>query len=107
VVGELGSDDATYPLFLLIMFLSLPLAIWLSLVLAVLAVSDCGLSLLQYYVSVLLGGQLSFGGTGMESLAQGQLQGADGNQKNTVPWSLIFMLICGCWPSTILQVPCP
>ena len=42
-------------------FLSLPFAIWLSLVLAGLAVSDCGLSLLQACVSVLLGDQFSLG----------------------------------------------
>jgi hypothetical protein len=46
VVGELGSDDPKQPWFLLLMFLPLPLAIWLSLVLAALAVSDYGLSLL-------------------------------------------------------------
>jgi hypothetical protein len=42
---ELGSDDVIYPLFLLLMFLYLPLAIRLSVVLASLAVSDCVLSL--------------------------------------------------------------
>jgi hypothetical protein len=36
MVGELSSDDAKYPWFLLLMFLPLPLAIWLSLVLVVL-----------------------------------------------------------------------
>ena len=46
VVGELGSDDAKYPQFLLLTFLCLPLAMWLSLVLAYLAVSDCSLSFL-------------------------------------------------------------
>jgi hypothetical protein len=45
MVGDLDSDDAKQPWFLLIMFLHLPLAIWLSLVLADLAVFDCGLSL--------------------------------------------------------------
>jgi hypothetical protein len=39
------------------MFLPLTLIIWISLVLAGLAVSDCGLSLLQACVSVLLGDQ--------------------------------------------------
>jgi hypothetical protein len=42
VVVELGSDDAKLPWFLLFMFLPLPLAIWLVLVFAGLAVSDCG-----------------------------------------------------------------
>ena len=41
-------------LFWLLMFLHLPFAIWLSLVLACLAVADCGLSVLQAYVSVFL-----------------------------------------------------
>ena len=40
----------------------LPLTILLSVVLAGLAVSDCGLSLLQACVSVLLGDQVSLGG---------------------------------------------
>ena len=55
VVGELGSDGAMLPWFLLVMFLCLPFAIWLSLVLAGVAVSDCGLSVMQASVSVLLG----------------------------------------------------
>jgi hypothetical protein len=46
VVGELRSDDAEYPWFLLLMFLCLSLAIWLSLVLAGLDVSDFSLSFL-------------------------------------------------------------
>ena len=62
VVGELGSGDAKEPWFLLLMFLLLPLATWISLVLVGLAVSDCGLSLLQACVSVLLGDQFSLGG---------------------------------------------
>ena len=52
---ELGLDGAMLPWFLLVMFLYLPFAICLSLVLAGLAVSDYGLSVLQAYVSVLLG----------------------------------------------------
>jgi hypothetical protein len=44
------------------MLLPLPLNIWLSLVLADLAVSDSGLSLLQAYVSIVLGEQFSLGG---------------------------------------------
>ena len=42
--------------------LLLPLPIWLCLVLADLAVSDCGLSLLQVCVVELLGDQFSLGG---------------------------------------------
>jgi hypothetical protein len=61
LVGELGSDDLKYPWFLLLMFLPLLIAIWLSLVLAGLSVSDCGLFLLQACVSVLLGDQFSLG----------------------------------------------
>jgi hypothetical protein len=44
------------------MFLYLPFTIWLSLVLAALAVSDYGLSVLQACVSVFLGDQFSLGG---------------------------------------------
>jgi hypothetical protein len=56
------------------MFLALPLFIWLSLVLAYLVVSGCGLSLLQAYVSVLLGDQLSLGGIWVwRAVAQGQV----------------------------------
>ena len=62
MVEELGSDTAKHSWFLLLMFLCLPFAIWLSLVLAGFAVSDCGLSLLQACVSVLLGDQFSLGG---------------------------------------------
>ena len=47
VVGELGSDDAMLSWFLLVMILHLPFAIQFSLVLACLAVSDFGLSVLQ------------------------------------------------------------
>jgi hypothetical protein len=63
VVGELGSDGAKQPwfLFLMFLFLSLPFAIWLSLVLAGLTVSDCGLFLLQASVSVPLGDHFSLG----------------------------------------------
>ena len=42
MVGELVSDDAKKPWFLLLMFLTLPLAIWLSLQLPALADSDPG-----------------------------------------------------------------
>ena len=47
VVGEFDLDGAMLPWFLLVIFLHLPFAIWLSLVLAALAVSDCGLSVLE------------------------------------------------------------
>jgi hypothetical protein len=53
VLGELGSDDAKYLWFQLPMFLPLSLVIWLFLLLADLAASDCGLSLLQAHLSVL------------------------------------------------------
>jgi hypothetical protein len=48
VVEELSSDYAKQPCCLLLMFLCLPLAIWLSLVLVGLAVSDWSLSLLEH-----------------------------------------------------------
>ena len=48
-----------FPWFLFIMFLGLPFAIWLSLVLAGVAVSDGGLSVTQASISVLLGDQFS------------------------------------------------
>ena len=68
------------------MFLHLPLIIWLSLVLTGLAVSDCGLSLLQACVSILLGDQISLGAIWVwRVVAQGQLQGADRNRKVPVP----------------------
>ena len=68
------------------MYLSLPLAIWLSLVLAGLAVSDCSLSFLQACVSVLLGDQFFLGGIWVwRAVVQGQLWGADRNQKDPVP----------------------
>ena len=53
MLGELGSDDAKYLWFQLPMFLPLSLVIWLFLLLADLAASDCGLSLLQAHLSVL------------------------------------------------------
>ena len=54
--------------------------------LAGLALSDCVLSLLQACVSALLGDQFSQGGIWVwRAVAQGQLQGTDGNQKNPVP----------------------
>ena len=57
------------------MFLPLSLTICLSLVLAGLAISDCGLSLLWVYVSELLGDLLSLGGIWFwTAVAQGQLR---------------------------------
>ena len=68
------------------MSLPLPLAIWLSLSLAGLANSDCGLSFLQACVSVLLGDQFSLGEIWVfRAVAQGQLQYVDGNWKNPAP----------------------
>ena len=85
MVGELGSDDAKWPWFLLLMFLPLPFANCLSHVLAGLAVSDCGLSLPQASVSVLLGDQFSPGGIKVWRVVQCQLWHADRNQKDPVP----------------------
>ena len=51
-----------------------------------LAVSGCGLSVLQASVSVLLGDQFSPGGIWVwRAVVQGQLWGADRNQKDPVP----------------------
>ena len=61
VLVELNLNDAMSPWFLLVMFLHLPFAIWLSLVLAGLAVSDSDLSVLQACVSVFFGDQFSLG----------------------------------------------
>jgi hypothetical protein len=46
VMGELGSNGAKWHWYLLLMFLSLPLAIWLSLLLTALVVSDWRLSIM-------------------------------------------------------------
>ena len=62
MLGDLDSDDDKWPWFLLLIFLHLSLAIWLSVVLAGFAVSDCGFSLLLACVSALLGDHLSLGG---------------------------------------------
>jgi hypothetical protein len=43
VMEKLGSDNGTWHLFLFLVFLHLPLTIWLSLVLAGLSVSDWSL----------------------------------------------------------------
>ena len=55
VFGELGSHGTMLPWFLLVIYLHLCFAIWLSLVLAGVAVSYCGLSALKASFSVLLG----------------------------------------------------
>jgi hypothetical protein len=53
---------------------TMPLASWLSLLLPGLAVSDCGLSVLQACVSVFLEDQFSLGGTQVwKDVVQGQL----------------------------------
>ena len=59
IIGGLGLDGAMLPWFLLIMFLYLAFAIWLSLVLAGVAVSDSDLSVRQTFVFVLLVDQFS------------------------------------------------
>ena len=88
-----SSDDTKYPWFLLLMFLPLPFAIWLSLVLAGLAVFDCGLSLLKAYVSVLLDDQIFPGGIWVwRAVAQGQVRGAGRNQKDSVPVCPLFLV---------------
>jgi len=67
VVGELGSHDAKYSWFLLLKFLYLPLAIWLSLMLVGLAASNWRVSFLCAHepvisgVRAVLGDQLSLG----------------------------------------------
>ena len=87
VVGELGSDDAMEPWFLLFMFLPLPLDIWSSLVLADLAVSDCYLSLLQACVSVFLKDQFSLrSNLDMENCGSGSALGC--KLSPTVLWFL-------------------
>ena len=92
VVGQVYMHDAKKSWFLLFMFLPLPLAIWLSLVLAVLAVSDCDLSLLQACVSVLLGDQFSPGGIWVwRAVGQGHLHGIDKIQKDPFPGYSCFL----------------
>ena len=74
VVGELDSDHAMSPWFLLVMFLYLLFAIELSLVLAVVAISDCGLSVLQACVYILLEDQFSWMNLSMENCDSGSAQ---------------------------------
>jgi hypothetical protein len=85
VVGELGFDDAKESSFLLLMFLCLPFAIWLSLVLAGLAVSDSDLSLQQACESVLLGDQFSLGGMGMRGCGTGSALGCRQRSEGSYP----------------------
>ena len=95
------------------MFLLLPLKIRLSLLLADLTVSDCGLFLLQAYVSALLGDQLSQGGIWDEELwYRGQLWGTDRNWKDPVPGCSLVPVSWGfraghseqkCWSYLCLQ----
>ena len=54
VIVVLGSDSAMVPWFLLVMILCLPFAIWFSLVLVDLAVSEYVLSVLKGFVSIFL-----------------------------------------------------
>jgi hypothetical protein len=61
VLEKLDSDDTKYPWFRLLMFLPLPLAIWLSLMAAGLATSECGLSLLQACDTSSLGKEFGYG----------------------------------------------
>ena len=73
------------------MFLPLLLTIWLSVVLAGLAVSDSGLSLLQAHVLVLLGDKFSLEGIWVwRAVAEHPLQDADTNRKDHVPSSSLF-----------------
>ena len=85
-MGELGLDAAMLPWFMLVMFLCLPFAICLSLVLACLAVSDCGLFVLQASVSVHLGDLLSLGEIEVwRTVIQDQLRSVERNQKDPIP----------------------
>jgi hypothetical protein len=115
VVGELASDDAKKPWFLLLMFLPLPLTICLSLVLPGLAISDCGLYLLQPCLSLFLGDKFSLGGMWVwRAVAQGHLRGAKENLL--LLGSCVLMAMGGsllgqefgqkCWPYLCSQVYC-
>ena len=74
------------------MFLCLPFAIWLSLVLAGLAVSDCGLSFLQAWVSTPGRPALSGGNLGMESCGTGSAPGHRWKLEGSCP--LLFLGPC-------------
>ena len=74
------------PIKIALVFVAYVLAIWLALMLLLLAVSYCGLSILQACVSVLLGEQLSLGAMCLwRIIAQCQLWGTNGNWMNPVP----------------------
>ena len=92
VVEELSSVDAKLPWFQLLMFLTLPLTIWLSLVFAGLVISDGGFFLLPVFVSVLLGDQFSPSDIWVwRAVAQGQLwvqTKTGGILSQSVPWFL-------------------
>ena len=93
VVGEVGSDDSIQSCFLLVRFWSLPLDIWLSLVLV--GVSGLSLSLpcACKSLSALLGEELSPGRTrAQRNMGQPQLLGVDGGWKASVPAAL--QLLC-------------
>ena len=100
VVGQLSCNDAMYPWFLLLSFLSLPFATLFSLVLVGLAVSGLRFFLLWAYkpVSELLRNQLSPVRTHTQkAVEQPQLPGADGGWKDPAPQLL--------WPVHSLMVP--
>ena len=78
--------------------LHLPRAIWLSLVLAGLAVFDCCLSLLHVSVLILLGDQFSPGGIWVQkTVTQVQLVSADRNQKDPVLHFSMVPVSCWLW----------
>ena len=72
------------PWFLLVMFLHLPFTIWLSLMLAGVAVSDGGLSVMQASVSVLQGDR---------SLCIQRYVGTPA--RSTLLWLYLGMQLCG------------
>ena len=74
--------------FLLLMFLPLPLAIWLSLVLAGLSVSDCVLSLLQACVTP---GRLVLSGKnlGNKGYGTGSALGNRYKPEGSCPWLVL------------------
>ena len=106
-MGELGSDDAKQPWFLLVRFFHLPFAIWLFLMLVGLAVSGLSLTLLWACkpVSVLLGSQLSSGRTCVQgTVEQHQLLYANGDQKDSVRTIPLFLCPMCCYLLQFLTV---
>ena len=85
--------------FLLLMFLCLPFSLWLSLVLAHLAISDCDFPILQVCVSVLLGDQFSWRNLGMESYGTGSAlwcrQKPEGSCPQPILGSCVLMAMGG------------